>query len=155
ASAELDDVLALGGAFEAVDELKGRLVASMGERARRIETGEQVVGGGNAYTETERSPLGGAEHILTVDPPVGQEMIDDVVAWRAGRDGAAVSAALDELRRAAESGDNVMPATIALAVAAGTTGEWAGALREVFGEYRAPTGVGAAVGRRGAELAEV
>jgi len=146
ASAELDEVLALGGAFAAIEELKGRLVASNTERTRRIETGEQVVVGVNAFTETEPSPLGGEEHILKVDPAVQDEMIADVAAWRAARDNDAVKRSLDALRRAAETGENIMPATIDLAHAGGTTGEWAGVLREVFGEYRAPTGVAAAVG---------
>jgi (2R)-ethylmalonyl-CoA mutase len=153
--AELQDVLSLGGAFEAVDDLKGRLVSSMAERTRRIESGDQVVVGVNAYTETEASPLGGDGAILKVDPAVEQETIDDVNAWRASRDNAAVSAALDWLRRAANSDENIMGPTIALAQAGGTTGEWAGTLREVFGEYRAPTGVSAAVGRRPVELAKV
>jgi (2R)-ethylmalonyl-CoA mutase len=149
AQAELDEVLALGGAFEAIDLLKGRLVASHTERVRRIESGEMTVVGVNAFTETEPSPLGGAEHILTVDPSVQQEMIADVEAWRAQRDTDAVEQALDDLRRAVQGDENVMPSTIALARAGGTTGEWAGALREVFGEYRAPTGVAAAVGLGG------
>jgi (2R)-ethylmalonyl-CoA mutase len=152
---ELNDVLAMGGAFEAIDELKSRLVGSQADRVRRIETGEQQVIGVNSFTETAESPLsssaddGGA--ILRVDPAVEQQLKDDVTAWRAQRDGAAVQRALDDLRRAAEGTDNVMPATIALAHAGGTTGEWAAALREVFGEYRAPTGVSGGVGHRGAE----
>jgi (2R)-ethylmalonyl-CoA mutase len=153
--AELQDVLSLGGAFEAVDELKGRLVASMAERTRRIEAGEQVVVGVNRFTETAESPLDTPGNILTVDPAVEPEMIADVRAWRAGRDAAAVQAALDELRRAAEDGTNIMGPSIALAKAGGTTGEWGAVLREVFGEYRAPTGVAAAVGRRPGELAAV
>jgi len=92
---------------------------------------------------------------LKVDPATEVELRDDVEAWRAARDGAAVTRALDELRRVASSGENVMPATIALAHAGGTTGEWGAALREVFGEFRAPTGVGAAVGHRGDQLASV
>ncbi len=158
ASAELDDVLAMGGAFEAIDELKSRLVASQAERVRRIESGEQKVVGVNCFTETAPSPLaaaGDAGAILKVDPAVEAELREDVARWRAGRDGAAVQRALDELRRAAEGDTNVMPASIALAHAGGTTGEWAGALREVFGEYRAPTGVGGGVGHRGRELAAV
>jgi len=153
---ELTDVLALGGAFEAIDELKARLVGSQADRVRRIETGEQQVVGVNCFVETAESPLsssagdGGA--ILRVDPAVEVQLRDDVAAWRAGRDGAAVQRALDDLRRAAEGEENVMPATIALAHAGGTTGEWAGALREVFGEYRAPTGVSGGVGHRGAEF---
>jgi (2R)-ethylmalonyl-CoA mutase len=148
ARAELDDVLALGGAFEAIDEIKGRLVRSETERTRRIEEGDLKVVGVNVFPETAESPLAGEEVILRVDPAVEAEMKDDVAAWRASRDNDAVSRALDELRTAATSGANVMPSTIALAHAGGTTGEWAGALREVFGEYRAPTGVAAAVGRR-------
>ncbi len=148
AQAELDDVLARGGAFAAVDELKGRLVRSMAERTRRIEAGEQTVVGVNRFTETEPSPLAGADSILRVDPAVEEELIADVLAWRSSRDAAAVARALDALRRAAEGDGNVMLPTIALAHAGGTTGEWAGALRDVWGEYRAPTGVGAAAGRR-------
>jgi (2R)-ethylmalonyl-CoA mutase len=153
--AELEEVLSLGGAFEAIDELKGRLVASHTERMRRIESGELTVVGVNRYTETAPSPLAGEESILKVDPRVQDEMIADVQAWRSSRDADAVKRSLDELRRAAESGANVMPATIDLASAGGTTGEWAGVLREVFGEYRAPTGVAAAVGHASSGLAEV
>ena len=153
--AELQDVLERGGAFDAVEELKGRLVRSMAERTRRIESGEQVVVGVNAYTETTESPLGGNDNILTVDPAVGAEMTADVQAWRASRDQNAVDAALAELRRAAEDGTNIMGPSIALAKVGGTTGEWASTLREVFGEYRAPTGVSAAVGKRPGELAAV
>jgi (2R)-ethylmalonyl-CoA mutase len=153
--AELNEVLALGGAFAAIDELKGRLVRSMAERTRRIEAGDQTVVGLNAYRETEVSPLGGSDNILTVDPALEAETVADVQAWRAARDNAAVTAALDELRRAAREGDNIMEPSIAFARAGGTTGEWGTALREVFGEYRAPTGVSAAVGKRVGELAEV
>lgn len=154
--AELEDVLALGGAFEAIDELKSRLVGSQSERVRRIETGDLQVVGVNCFTETADSPLaaggdaGGS--ILRVDPAVETQLQDEVTAWRDGRDAAAVTRALDDLRRAAEGTGNVMPATIALAHAGGTTGEWAGALREVFGEYRAPTGVSGGVGHRGSEF---
>jgi (2R)-ethylmalonyl-CoA mutase len=147
--AELTEVLALGGAFGAIDELKSRLVRSMAERTNRIESGEQTVVGVNRFVESERSPLadgGSGGNILTVDPAVEAETVADVVAWRAGRDDGAVHAALAELRRAAEAGDNIMPPTIALATAGGTTGEWGETLREVFGEYRGPTGVGAAAG---------
>jgi (2R)-ethylmalonyl-CoA mutase len=156
--AELENVLALGGAFETIDELKARLVGSQADRVRRIETGELQVVGVNCFTETADSPLapaGEIGNILRVDPAAEAEMREDVVAWRAQRDGAAVQRALDELRRAAEGVDNVMPATIALAHAGGTTGEWAAALRQVFGEYRAPTGVGGGVGHRGNELSAV
>ncbi|HXA31571.1 MAG TPA: methylmalonyl-CoA mutase family protein [Acidimicrobiales bacterium] len=165
--AELQDVLSLGGAFEAIDELKSRLVGSQSERVRRIETGEQQVVGVNSFTETARSPLAPAADeegggigsagtsILRVDPAVEAELREDVEQWRAARDNGAVQRALDDLRRAAEGEANVMPATIALAHAGGTTGEWAGALREVFGEYRAPTGVSGGVGHRGSEMSGV
>jgi (2R)-ethylmalonyl-CoA mutase len=161
ATAELDDVLAMGGAFEAIDELKGRLVRSHAERLRRIEDGELTVVGVNRFTETARSALvehesrsdgrsgRGSEHILRVDPTLEAQTIAEVQAWRSERDNDAVKRSLDQLRGAAESGDNIMPATVDLAHAGGTTGEWADALREVFGEYRAPTGVGAAVGAGG------
>jgi (2R)-ethylmalonyl-CoA mutase len=142
AEAELAEVLAMGGAFEAVDALKSRLVSSMADRTRRIESGEQVVVGVNRFVETEPSPLGGAGAILRVDERVETEMVADVERWRAGRDDLAVERALAELRRATTEGDNVMPASIALACAGGTTGEWGAVMREVFGEYRAPTGVG-------------
>jgi (2R)-ethylmalonyl-CoA mutase len=149
ATAELDDVLALGGAFEAIDELKGRLVRSHTERVRRIEKGELTIVGVNRFTETAPSPLDAEELILTVDPAVQDELIADVQAWRSNRDAHAVKHALDELRRVAGTDENLMPATIELAKAGGTTGEWAGVLREVFGEYRAPTGVSAAAGHGG------
>ncbi len=144
AQAELDDVLSLGGAFEAVETLKSRLVSSMAARTRRIESGEQKVIGVNEFVETAESPLSGENNILKVDHAVEQQAIDELTVWRSNRDQAAVDAALDELRRVATGGDNVMPASIALAKAGGTTGEWGTVMREVFGEYRAPTGVGGA-----------
>ena len=153
--AEFEEVLSLGGAFNSVDELKGRLVRSMAERTRRIEGGEQVVVGVNSYTESEDSPLAVPGNILVVDPAVEQEMITDVSAWRSSRDNARVQAALAHLRTAAETNENIMEASIELAEAGGTTGEWSQVLREVFGEFRAPTGVGAAVGRRTHALADV
>jgi ethylmalonyl-CoA mutase len=153
--AELEEVLDLGGAFEAIAELKSRLVRSMAERTSRIESGQQVVVGVNAYTESEPSPLDTPGNIVTVDPAVERAMVADVRAWRAGRDAAAVGTALDELRLAAKGSDNLMPASIALAKAGGTTGEWSAVMREAFGEYRAPTGVaGAQRAERGA-LADV
>ena len=151
AGAELDDVLALGGAFEAIDELKSRLVTSNTERVRRIESGDLEVIGVNVHTETAPSPLSDTESILTVDPAVQDEMVADVEAWRSSRDQDAVKRSLDELARVARSEENLMPATIDLAHAGGTTGEWAAVLREVFGEYRAPTGVAAAAAVGGTE----
>lgn len=144
AQAELDDVLEMGGAFEAVETLKSRLVSSMAARTRRIESGEQKVIGVNDFVETAESPLGGDDNIMKVDPAVEQETRDGLVEWKAARDQAAVDEALRELRRVADSDENVMPASIALAKAGGTTGEWATVMRDVFGEYRAPTGVGGA-----------
>ncbi len=161
ATAELADVEALGGAFEAIDELKRRLVRSQAERVRRIESGEQLVVGVNCFTETAPSPLLGDSEfgaILKVDEGVEAEQIAEVERWRAGRDNAAVRRALDELRRVAADdgpGGNVMEATIALAHAGGTTGEWSDALRGVFGEFRAPTGVSGGIGRWGEEMAPV
>ncbi len=149
AQAELDDVLALGGAFEAIDELKGRLVRSHTERMRRIESGDLTVIGVNAFTETADSPLAGDDAILKVDPAVQDQMVTDVREWRAARDESAVDAALAELERVARTDENIMAATIELARVGGTTGEWANRLREVFGEYRAPTGVAAAAGVAG------
>ena len=158
AAAELAEVLEMGGAFAAIEELKSRLVASQAERLHRIETGESKVVGVNCFTESEPSPLhrsaDPASSILTVDPAVEAELREDVARWRHSRDARPVSQALDDLRRAAESGRNVMPATVALAHAGGTTGEWAGTLRQIFGEFRAPTGVSGGIGHRGAELAE-
>ena len=156
--AELQDVLSLGGAFAAVDELKGRLMRSMAERTRRIESGEQQVVGVNVFTESEPSPLDSPGNILTVDPSVETELVAELAQWRARRDNAAVQVAIEGLRAAAgdtSGASNIVDASIALAKAGGTGGEWAGVLREVFGEYRAPTGVGAAVGGRTGELATV
>jgi len=153
--AELNEVLEMGGAFEAVEFLKGRLVQSMSERTRRIESGDQTVVGVNRFTEHTASPLEGEGSILIVDPAVEAETVADVVAWRAGRDNDAVAAALKALRAAAESDENIMIASIELAKAGGTTGEWAGELRSVFGEYRGPTGVGAAASGRSHQLAAV
>ena len=147
AQAELDDVLALGGAFEAIEVMKGRLVSSLADRTRRIESGEQVVVGVNRFTETAQSPLTGEGSILSVDPAREAEEVAELATWRAERDAAAVAGALHELRRVAKTDENIMPVTIALARAGGTTGEWADALRGVFGEFRAPTGVAAALGR--------
>ena len=155
ATTELREIEALGGAYAAVDELKRRLVASMAERTRRIESGEQTVIGVNDFTETAVSPLGGNDNILRVDPRVEAAHIADVQRWRAERDSRAVADALRELRQAAEGNQNIMESSIALARAGGTTGEWAGALREVFGEYRAPTGVGGVAAPRGSELQAV
>ena len=155
AKVELDDILSLGGAYASVEELKRRVVASMAQRTRRIESGEQTVIGVNSHTETAESPLGENNNILRVDPRVESEHIDDVQRWRATRDSQAVAGALHDLRAAAESDRNIMEHSIALARAGGTTGEWASTLREVFGEYRAPTGIGGVAAPRGDQLTAV
>ena len=146
AQAELDEILELGGAFEAIGEMKARLVASHTERLRRIESGDQVIVGVNQFRETAPSPLGGADAILRVDPQVQQAMVDDVTQWRADRDESAVKDALKALEAAADGDDNILPPSIELAKAGGTTGEWAEVLRQVFGDFQAPTGVSAAAG---------
>ncbi len=147
ARAEMAIVAEHGGAVKGVDYMKAALVESQRERIRRIEAGEQTVVGLNRFTETEDSPLvqGVGGGILTLDPAVEAQQIESVRAWRSGRDQAAVDAALAEVARVARSEDeNIMPATITAARAGATTGEWASALREAFGEFRAPTGVGEA-----------
>jgi (2R)-ethylmalonyl-CoA mutase len=147
ARAEMAVVAEHGGAVKGVDYMKAALVDSHRERLRRIESGEQVVVGLNRFTESEASPLtqGADGGILTVDPQVESGQCEAVAAWRAGRDQAAVDAALAEVARVArEPEENIMPATIAAARAGATTGEWARTLREAFGEFRAPTGVGEA-----------
>ncbi len=161
AQVELDDVLRLGGAFNAIEELKSRLVASQAERVARIESGEQTVVGVNRFTETAESPLTNGDSldaIMTVDPAVEAEMIADVTAWRALRDESVVAQARSELERVARSSnaqDNIMIPSIALARAGGTTGEWAETLRSVFGEYRAPTGVRSVMASRGENFASL
>jgi len=147
ARAEMAVVAEHGGAVSGVDYMKAALVDSHRERIRRIEDGEQVVVGLNRFTESEASPLleGADGGIMTVDPAAEAQQVEAVRAWRAARDPAAVDAALAELARVARSaGENIMPATIAAARAGVTTGEWARTLRDAFGEFRAPTGVGEA-----------
>ena len=149
AEAELDEVLDLGGAFSAIDTLKSRLVSSMAERTRRIASSDQVVVGVNRFTESETGPLGGSESILRVDPEVEQMMVDDLAAWKSERDGDSVAEALDRLRSAAQGHGSIMEASVDLARAGGTTGEWGAVMREVFGEFRAPTGISGASGSPG------
>ena len=142
---EMAAVAERGGAVEAVPYMKTQMVESHRERVRRIETGELKVVGQNVYTAAEPSPLQEGEDggILRVDEAVERSAIDALEQWRAGRDAAAVEGALEKLERAAADPDeNLMPCTLAAAEAGVTTGEWAAALRGVFGEYRAPTGVG-------------
>ncbi|HEX2027968.1 MAG TPA: protein meaA [Nitriliruptorales bacterium] len=141
---ELGHIFDMGGAVAALDYMKQELVRSNAERLRRIESGEQVVVGVNRFTEHEPSPLVSGEDagILKVPDTADEEQIERLERWRAQRDQPAVKQALERLRQAAGSGENLMPASVEAARAGVTTGEWAGALREVFGEYRAPTGVG-------------
>ena len=156
AHAELANLDAMGGAIAAIDYMKARLVDSNADRVNRIERGETVVVGVNKYTASEPSPLVGADGgIMVVDPAVEQDQIARLDAWRAGRDAAAVKAALDDLRAAASAGRNVMPASIAAAKAGATTGEWAGVMRAVHGEYRGPTGVSASVSNKTEGLDEI
>ena len=155
---EIARVAELGGAVEAVDYMKAALVQSHRERWRRIEAGELTVVGMNKFTSTEPSPLtsdadGG---ILVVDPEVEAEQRRALDRWRTQRDQAAVEETLRELARVARAADqNIMPATIAAARAGATTGEWAQTLREAFGEYRGPTGVGEAAGVSSGDLVEL
>ncbi len=154
AEAELARIEVLGGAVAAVEasDMKQRLVESNSARLEAIERGDQKVIGVNVYTETAESPLSaGINNVLTVDPSVEREQIGRLDAWREGRDAKAVEGALAALREAAQEDRNLMPASIAAAKAGVTTGEWGAALRAVFGEYRAPTGVGRAARSRDAD----
>jgi ethylmalonyl-CoA mutase len=161
ARAEIERVQEMGGAVAAVESgyMKGRLVSSLAERRRRMESGEDVVVGVNRFDTTEPSPLqaAGAAAIETVDPATEAAAVEAIQAWRAGRDAAAVESALAVLRDAAKTDTNLMDVSIACAKAGVTTGEWAGVLREVFGEFRAPTGVSGAMagGEASAEITAV
>ncbi|MCO5316434.1 MAG: protein meaA [Solirubrobacterales bacterium] len=143
---EMAVVAEKGGAVAAVPYMKARLVESHRERFNRIENGEQKVVGLNCYETTEDSPLTASADggIMKPDPEVERERIEALEAWRSGRDQAAVDAALAEVARVAGTDENIMPSTIAAAKAGATTGEWASTLREAFGAYRGPTGVGGA-----------
>jgi (2R)-ethylmalonyl-CoA mutase len=148
AKEELKRIEDMGGAVKAVDTgyMKQQLVESNTARLEAIERGEQIVVGVNKFTESEPSPLAdAAEAILTVSEEAERGQIEKLKAWRAERDNIAVKAALAGLKRAASEGGNIMPASIDCAKAGVTTGEWGWTLRETFGEYRAPTGVGRAM----------
>jgi (2R)-ethylmalonyl-CoA mutase len=150
AQSEIDRVQAMGGAVAAVESgyLKQALVTSHAERRQRIESGEQVVVGVNAYENTEPSPLTADldTAVQTVDPAAESAALASLQKWRSERDSEAVEAALSSLREAGKGTDNLMRATLTCVRAGATTGEWAGVLREMFGEYRAPTGVSGSVG---------
>jgi len=142
----LADVEARGGAAGAIEWMKTTLVGANAGRVRAIETGELTVVGVNRWTDSEVSPLSAGEGMIeTVDSRLEAGTIKKLKAWRAGRDPDAVDAALAGLREAALTGANIMPPSIAAAKAGVTTGEWSDCLREVFGEYRGPTGVGLVV----------
>ncbi len=155
---EMAHVAELGGAVDAVDYMKGALVESHRQRWRRIESGEQTIVGMNRFTSSEPSPLtadadGG---ILVVDPQVEADRREALERWRSERDQRAADEALAELARVARAGDeNIMPATIAAARAGVTTGEWSHALRDTFGEYRAPTGVTEAAALTSEQVSEL
>jgi (2R)-ethylmalonyl-CoA mutase len=161
ARAEIDRVQAMGGAVPAIESgyMKSALVSSLADRRRRIEAGEDVVVGVNRFTEAEPSPLLSDvdSSVQAVDPVAEAGAAQAVRAWRAGRDAAAAEEALGALREAAKTEANLMEPTLRCVRAGVTTGEWAGALREVFGEYRAPTGVSGAApaGEAGAAIAAV
>jgi (2R)-ethylmalonyl-CoA mutase len=148
AKQELKQIEQMGGVVAAVEQgyLKQQLVESNSRRVEAIERGEQIVVGVNRFVETEASPLAdAAEAVVTVSPEAESGQIERLAAWRDARDAKAVAAALDDLRKAAKSGSNIMPPSIACAKAGVTTGEWGFTLRAAFGEYRAPTGVGTAM----------
>jgi (2R)-ethylmalonyl-CoA mutase len=145
---ELAHIGQIGGTVAAVESgyLKERLVESNSRRVEAIERGDQIVVGVNRFTETEASPLSqAADAVLHVSAEAETDQVARLKAWRDQRDNQAVAAAIERLRNAAKSGENIMPASIACAKAGVTTGEWGFALRSAFGEYRAPTGVGAAM----------
>jgi len=145
----------MGGAASAIDYMKAQLVGSNARRVRAVETGELTVVGVNRWTDSEPSPLSAGEgNIETVDPKLEAEVVARIQAWRADRNAAAVEAALADLKAAASDGRNIMEPSIVAARAGVTTGEWAGALREVFGEYRGPTGVAVVVSTGEAEDVE-
>jgi ethylmalonyl-CoA mutase len=161
ARAEIDRVQGMGGAIAAVESgyMKSQLVSSLAARRRRIEDGEDVIVGVNRFTETDPSPLQaeGAGAIETLDPASEARVIEAIQAWRANRDPGAVEDALRRLADAAKTDANLVEASMACARAGVTTGEWAGTLREIFGEYRAPTGIAGAetAGAAGAAIALV
>lgn len=156
ARTELTKLDAMGGAVAAIDYMKESLIASNAARVADIERGDQVLVGVNAYTETEPSPLdSGVDGILTVSESVEIEQIAALQAWRQNRDNKAVNQALADLKEAASEERNIMPPSITAAKVGVTTGEWGAVLREVFGEYRAPTGIGAAHSVDEARMAEI
>lgn len=152
ARAELAKIDTMGGAVDAVGYMKESLVGAHIDRVRGIESGDLKVIGVNAFTQTEDSPLGaGNEAIETVDPMVERQQVEALRKWRARRDAGQVEAALADLKAAATSGANIMEPSIAAAKAGVTSGEWGATLREVFGEFRGPTGVAIVIDTGGDE----
>jgi (2R)-ethylmalonyl-CoA mutase len=156
---ELGRIEEMGGAVSAIEQgyMKRRLVESNARRLAEIESGERTIVGVNAFRESAPSPLtqAGDGGFLTVDPEAERRQVDRIAAWRAAREEGKAAAALEALGRAAAEGTNIMEPSIACAHAGVTTGEWAGALRKVFGEYRAPTGISGAAASAPAPLAEL
>ena len=149
ARSELAHLEAMGGAIGAIDYMKARLVEANSERINHIERGETTVVGVNRYVEAESSPLtAGDEAIMTADPGAEADQIARLEAWRKDRDENAVQSALEELRAACNSTENIMHASIKAAKVGATTGEWGDVVRQVFGQYRAPTGVASAPSNR-------
>ena len=156
ARAEIAHIDQMGGAVSAIEYMKTQLVKSNSARIGRIEAGETTVVGVNKFENGEESPLtSGGGGIMVVDPKFEQQQIGSLNAWRESRENAAVKAALDQLREDARAGVNIMPASIVAAKAGATTGEWGAAMRGEFGEYRGPTGVGAAISNSNEGLDDV
>ena len=156
ARAELALIDSMGGAVEAIEYMKSRLVESNAARIGQIESGDMTVVGVNAYQSGEASPLtAGDDAIMIVDPKNEAEQIARLTRWRAARDAQAVNEALRDLRAAALDGSNIMPPSIAAAKAGVTTGEWGDVLRQAFGQYRGPTGVSATPSNRTEGLDEI
>lgn len=156
ARAELANIDGMGGAIAAIEYMKSQLVNSNADRLNNIEAGETVVVGVNKWTEAEASPLMDSEGgIMVVDPAVEAEQIGRLNQWRESRDKGAVEAALAALRDAARTGENIVPPSIQAAKVGVTTGEWAGVMRDVHGQYRGPTGVSAAVSNKTEGLDEI
>jgi len=147
--AEHGQIDAMAAAVAAIEHMKSRLVEANAERIARIEAAETTVVGVNRFTTSEPSPLTAGEgSIMVVNAAAEADQIGRLQAWRAARDGAAVARALADLRQAAASGENIMPASIAAAKAGATTGEWGDMVRAAFGQYRGPTGVSRAPSNR-------
>ena len=156
ARAELSQIDAMGGAVNAIEYMKSRLVEANSDRIQGIEGGETTVVGVNKYQTGEPSPLtSGDDAIMVVDPAVEADQIDRLNAWKAGRNEAEVKVALNELRDAARRGTNIMPPSIKAAKAGVTTGEWGDVVRQAFGQYRGPTGVSANPSNRTEGLDEI